>query len=287
MNDETKQTIGDAVEKTVEVAEETVQRPGVKRLARLGFYTKGFLFVVIGTLAIMLVTGYGGKIADPRGALVTVAGGSFGKVLLIIFIVGAVGHGFWNILRGAADVDNLGKGWKGIVVRVISIGVGIFYLGLALSAFEIVTAPRLTEGGSQAEETFIAILLAVPILGAVLLSLIGMGVIVAGFNECYSGLSGKFRENYRLWEIGGVHLAFINVLGVISFSARALLLGMMGFFFIRAALVTGTNGSIGLDAALLTLLSTSYGRALVIFTAAGLIAHGVLAFYEAKFRRIS
>ena len=286
MDDETKKAIGEAVEKTVEAAEETVQRPGIKRLARLGFFTKGFLFVIVGSLAIMLLTGYGGKIADPRGALVTIAQGDLGRILLIVFIVGAIGHGVWNILRGAADVDSLGKGWKGIIVRVISIGIGVFYLGLALSAFEIVTASRVTDESSQAEETFIAILLAVPILGAVLLSLIGLGVIAAGFNECYSGLSGKFRENYRVWEINGFHLTFITVLGILSFTARALLLGMMGYFFIRAALVTGANGSIGMDAALLTLLSTSYGRALVLFTAAGLVAHGILAFYEARFRRI-
>jgi hypothetical protein len=61
---------------------------------------------------------------------------------------------------------------------------------------------------------------------------------------------------------------------------------MMGYFFIRAALKTGAKGSIGMDAALLTLLGSTYGRALVIFTAAGLVAHGVLAFYEAKYRRI-
>jgi hypothetical protein len=217
---------------------------------------------------------------------VTVAQGTFGRLLLMVFIAGAIGHGLWNILRGAADVDDLGKGLKGIVVRVISIGIGIFYLGLALSAFEIITAPTVSDQSSEAEETFIAILLAIPVLGAVLLSLIGLGVIVAGFNECYSGLSGRFRENYRLWEINGFHLGFITVLGILSFTARALLLGMMGYFFIRAAIFTGASRSIGLDAALLTLLGTTYGRLLVLFTAAGLVAHGVLAFYEARFRRI-
>jgi hypothetical protein len=286
VKDETKQALGDAVEKTIEAAEDTVQRPGVKRLAILGFYTKGFLFVVIGSLAIMLVAGIGGKIADPRGALATVAKESFGKALLIVFIVGAVGHGIWNILRGAADVDNIGGGWRGAIIRIVSIGIGIFYLGLALSAFEIVTASTVIEESSQVEETFIAVLLAIPVLGAVVLSLVGVCVIAAGVNECYSGLSGKFRENYRLWEIKGIHLAFISVLGVLSFTARALLLGIMGYFFIRAALMTGANGSIGLDAALLALLSSGFGRFLVIFTAAGLVAHGALAFYEARYRRI-
>ena len=60
----------------------------------------------------------------------------------------------------------------------------------------------------------------------------------------------------------------------------------MGYFFLRASFNNDVKGGIGLDAALLTLLNTSYGRVLVMFTAIGLIGHGVLAFYEARYRRI-
>ena len=286
MNDETKHAIGEVIEKTVEAAEETVRQPFFKPLARLGFYSKGFLFIVIGVLAILLVVGLdGGKIADATGALAAVSDRPFGKVLLIIFIVGAVAHGTWNILRGAADIDDAGKNWLGIIKRSISVITGFFYLGLAISAIEIIVAVRDTDGSSQAEETFISLVLAVPVLGALFIGLVGLGVIGAGFHECYSGVTGKFRENYRLWEITGFHLTFINVLGVLSFTARALILVLMGYFFVRAAVYHNT-GAIGMDAALLVLLRSSYGRLLVLLTAIGLFCHGVLAFYEARYRRI-
>ena len=286
MNDETKHALGDAIDKTVEVAEETVQRPGVKKLARLGFYTKGFLFIVIGVLAILLVVGLdGGKLADATGALAAVAQQPFGKVILLVFIAGAIGHGIWNILRGAGDVDDAGTGWQGIIKRSVAIGLGIFYLGLAASATEIVIAARVSATSSQAEETFTSILLAIP-LGAVLMVLIGLSLMGAGVNECYSGFTGKFRENYRMWEIKGYQHSFINALGVLSFTARALLLVMTGYFFVHAAFSSEPGGSIGLDAVLLTLLKSSYGRILVLLTAVGLVCHGILAFYEAKYRRI-
>ncbi len=283
MNDETKQAVSDAVEKTVEAAEEAVQRPGVQSLARLGFYTKGFLFLVIGGLALMLVFGIdGGQIAGPTGALALVAERPFGTMLLIVFFAGAIGHGIWNILRGLADVDDVGRGVQGIVRRGIAVGLGLFYIGLAISAFEIVSASRITD--ENVGDTFMALLLAIP-LGFVVVALIGLGVIIAGLSECYSGVSGKFRENYRQWEITGAHLFFINVLGIISFSARALLLVIMGGFFVRAA-IDEPDGSIGIDSALLTLLQSGYGRAAVLLAAIGLIGHGILAFYEARYRRI-
>ena len=110
MNDAAKELVSEKIEQTVEAAEEIVRHPYIKTLARFGFYTKGFLFVVIGILAVMVATGQrGGELADPTGALTIVAQFTFGKILLIIFIAGAFGHGAWNVLRGAADVDNAGK----------------------------------------------------------------------------------------------------------------------------------------------------------------------------------
>ena len=285
MNDDTKQAVVDVVDIAVEAAEEAVQKPGVQSLARLGFYTKGFLFIVIGGLALLLVFGIdGGKITDPAGALATVAATRFGKIFLIVFVAGAVGHGVWNILRGAADVDNAGKGWQGIVKRSVAVGLGLFYLGLAVSAIEIVVSASRGPESSQAEETFIAVLVAIP-LGSIFLALVGVGVIAAGASECYNGISGKFQENYKLWKISGVHLFFIKILGIFSFSARAVLLVILGYFFVRAGLF-GEGGAVGLDAGLMTLLRSGYGQTLVFLAAIGLVGHGILAFYEAKYRHI-
>jgi hypothetical protein len=277
VNDETKQAIADTVNQAEASAEETVKQPAVRKLALLGF---------IGALAFLLVSGYGGKIADPTGAISAIASERFGRIVLLIFVIGAFGHGVWNILRGTGDVDNAGRSWQGIVRRVFSIGIGIFYLGLAVSAIEIIMAVRSAGENSRAEETFVAILIAIPILGVLLLALIGLGLIGAGLHECYSGFTGKYQESYRLWEITGFHLSLINALGVLSFTARAVLLLIMGYFYIRAAYYNDAGGSIGLDASLLALLSSTYGPLLVGLAAVGLISHGVLAFYEARYRRI-
>lgn len=287
MNENLPQSVGEAVELTVEAAETAVRRPFVKKLARFGFYAKGVLFIVVGALAVMLSAGMPeGRIADPTGALALTAQKPFGRLLLILFTAGAAGHGIWNLLRGIADVDDAGGNWLGIFKRSIAAGIGIFYIGLGVTALQIVLASRVSETPSQVEETFVAILLAVPLLGALLLFVIGLGVIGAGFHECYSGVSGKFREAYRVWEISGPHLAFITVLGVLSFTSRAVILVIMGYYFLAAATWNRVNGSIGLDAALYALAQSSYGRIFLFAAAAGLFAHGVLAFYEAKYRRI-
>ena len=286
MNDETKQSVGEAIEETVKAAEETVRHPFIKKLARFGFYTKGFLFLVIGILAILVATGQtSGGLADPTGALTMVAQAPFGKALLIIFIVGAIGHGVWNILRGAADVDNAGKDWRGIVRRVIGGGVGLFYLFLAWTAWEIVLTTQVAVQNGTIQKTLTAIFLALP-LGVIFVFLLGLVVIGAGVHECYSGVTGKFKENFRVYEIEGNGRRIITILGVLGFTARAVIFGLMGYFFIIAAIQFNPNEAIGIDGALLTLAQTYYGKALLFIAATGLIAHGILSLYEAHYRRI-
>ncbi|MEJ7847624.1 MAG: DUF1206 domain-containing protein [Pyrinomonadaceae bacterium] len=281
-----KSQLKETVEQAEETATEISRNPWTVRLARAGFYSKGFLFIVIGVLAVLVAFGYqAGKLADPIGAFSTIAQSTFGKYLLVIFIVGAFGHGIWNILRGVADIDNAGGKAVGIIKRVIPIGIGIFYFGLALSAWSIVAAARVPTENGEVQKTLAAVLLAIP-LGAVLLFLIGLIVMGAGVHECYSGFSGKFRENYKEYKLGRYSSIIITILGVLSFTARAAILLLMGYFFTTAALALDAREAVGIDGALLVLSQTTYGKIALFLTAAGLVCHGILSLYEAKYRRL-
>ena len=286
MNDAAKELVGEKIEQTVEKAEEIVRHPYIKKLAQLGFYTKGFLFIVIGILAIMVAVGErGGQLADPTGAMSRIAQASFGRVILIIFIAGAFGHGAWNILRGVADVDNAGVGLQGISKRIIAAGVGIFYFFLAWTAWSIVLTANVAVENGTLQKTFTAIILSLP-FGAILVAVIGLGVIGAGINECYSGITGKFQENFKQYELEGNRRKIITVLGFLSFLTRALIFGLMGWFLISAAIESNPDQAVGIDGALRTLAQSYYGQVLLFLVSAGLICHGVLSLYEAKYRRI-
>lgn len=280
------QTVGETIEQTVEAAEEIVRHPFTKKLARFGFYTKGFLFIVIGLLAILVAIGErGGELADPTGALTRIAKAPYGKIILIVFVVGAAAHGAWNILRGAADVDNAGKGVQGIIKRCIAAGTGFFYLFLAWTAWSIVSATQIAEGAGTVQKNLTALLLALP-LGAILVGLVGLIVIGAGLHECYSGVTGKYQESFKLYNLDSKRLAIIKILGVFSFLARGLIFGIMGYFFIVAAIDSNPNEAVGIDGALRTLSQSYFGKTVLFVTAAGLVCHGFLSLYEARYRRI-
>lgn len=286
MEESTKEVVAEKIEQTVEAAEEVVRHPYTKKLAQLGFYAKGFLFLVIGILAVMVALGKpGGELTDPTGALTRIAAAPFGKVILIIFIIGALGQGAWNILRGLADVDNAGKNFQGISKRVIAGGVGIFYLFLAWTAWSIILSANVVVENGRVQRTLTALFLALP-LGWLLVILIGLGVIGAGISECYNGVTGKFQQNFKMYKVEGGSRRIISVLGFLSFLSRALIYAMMGYFFIWAAINYNPDEAIGIDGALWLLSQTYYGKTILFVTAAGLICHGILSLYEAKYRRL-
>lgn len=286
MNDQTKEVIAETAKKAERIAEEVVERPWMRVISRVGFIAKGILFCVIGISATLLAAGLqGGRITDPVGAMAAIAQYSAGKFLLTILFIGALGHGVWNVLRGIADVDNTGKGIKGIIARSASVGIGIFWFTLAAIAFQIVLTYSVAEENGRGEELVAWAFLSLP-LGALVILIVALGFWGAAIHECYSGISGKFQENYKTWKLTPALERFAMVLGVISFVTRAFLYVIIGYFFFLAANQNDPNQAQGIDGALLSLAQSRYGSLLLFVSGFGLFCHGVLAFFEAKYRRI-
>ena len=89
-----------------------------------------------------------------------------------------------------------------------------------------------------------------------------------------------------MYEVEDNQQKFITILGALSFTARAVIFGLIGYFFITAAIDSNPSEVVGLDGALLTLAQSYYGKVLLFVASVGLISHGALSLYEAKYRRI-
>ena len=283
---EKKSGFVETMKEAEEVAEEVVRHPYIRSLSKLGFYTKGIVFIVIGISAVLLASGLrGGRIADPIGAMAAIAEYSFGRVLLIILAAGAIGHGLWNVLRGFADVDDLGGGVFAMIQRGLSVGIGIFYFILAATAINIVMSDRVPVENGEGEQYVTWVFLSIP-LGALVILIISIGFFAAAGSECYSGLTGKFLNSYRSWQLSPVAEKIVLTLGVISFVTRSVLYVLIGYFFFLAANLNDPYQAEGIDGALLALAKSRFGGILLFASGFGLVCHGILAFFEAKYRRI-
>src|SRR5438876_442573 len=100
--------------------EHTVRQAGswLERLARLGYATKGTVFLVIGFLALEAAFTSGGKTTNSQGALVTIAEQPFGQFLIALVGIGLAGFALWRLMEAALDVEHKGTDAKGIASRI-------------------------------------------------------------------------------------------------------------------------------------------------------------------------
>jgi hypothetical protein len=103
-------------------------------LARIGYASRGVIYLVIGSLSLMTAAGSGGQTTGSKGALATIASQPFGRVLVAVLIFGLLGYSAWRLIQSIKDVDGHGSSFKGIAIRAGLIGSAIAHTALAIWA---------------------------------------------------------------------------------------------------------------------------------------------------------
>ena len=259
-------------------------KPWVERLARLGYGAKGVVYIVVGWLALMAALGLGGRKTGANGALLTIAQQPLGKVLLSVVALGLAGYALWRIVQGVVDPEHKGTDAKGLAKRFAYVLSGIAYVGLALTAVEILrVAGRADSGGSTQDVT--ARLMALP-FGRWLVAAAGAVIIGIGLNTLYVAWTEKFREKLKWAQMNPQEQTWALRIGKLGLTARAVVFGVIGAFLIQAGLQADPGEARGLDGALKVLAQQSHGRWILGAVAAGLVAFGVYSFVEARYRRV-
>ena len=258
-------------------------KPWVERLARLGYVSRGIVYVVVGALAVQAALGWGGKTTTTEGALATIARQPFGRVLLLVLALGLAGYALWRFVQGIVDPERKGTDAKGLVKRSAYVISGLLYTGLALTAIQILRGTA--RAGNDSPQDWTERLLAQP-FGRWLVAAVGLAIIGVGINALYIAWKEKFRDKLKLSEMRPAEQEWATRIGKIGLAARAVVSGLIGSFLIQAALQADPNEARGLDGALKVLAQQPYGKWLLGVVAAGLAAYGLYSFVEARYRRV-
>lgn len=258
--------------------------PWIERLARLGYVTKGLVYLVIGILATQAAFGAGGQTTDSSGALQEIVTQPFGILLLAIATIGLIGYALWRFIQAAIDPDQVGSDLKGIGIRSGYVVSGLIYAGLAWTAFQML----LGSGGGNEDATrdWTAWLLSQP-FGQWLVGLVGVIVIGVGFFQIYKGMTASFREKLDLAAMSAREESWSTRIGQFGLAARGVVIGMVGFFLIQAAYRANPDEARGLGSALRELAQTPFGPWLLAIVALGLIAYGIFMAVMGRYRRIT
>ncbi len=258
--------------------------PWIEMLARIGYASRGVLYIVIGALAVALATGTGGETTDSRGALRTIAEQPLGTAMLIVIAIGMAGYAAWRFAQALSRSPQSSNDAKAAAKR-IGYGLrGAIHLALAVAAVRI--AMGSSSGGSSGEtESRTAWVMQLP-AGRWLVGLAGAGVIAYGLYRIVNAWKSDIGEKMRVAEMSRDTSRRIIHVSRFGIAARGVVFVIVGWFFVQAAVQYDSSEAGGVSQALDTLARQPYGPWLLGIIALGLVAFGIHSLLEAKYRRI-
>ena len=249
-------------------------------MARFGLAARGFIYLVIGWLALQIALGKHTRQANQRGALATVAQHSSGLALLWILGFGFAAYSLWRLSEAAfgtaTDGSKAGP-------RVQSLIRGVVYAALTVTTFSLIAGTsHKTQAQQQASTT--AKLMRHG-WGRWLVGLAGLIVIIVGIGMVGEGVRKKFEKQLKMAELHGTTRTVVVRLGVVGTVSRGIVFAVAGVLVVDAAITFDAAKSTGLDGALRTLAGQPYGPWLLGVLALGLIAFGVYGLAAARFAK--
>lgn len=251
-------------------------------LARAGFAASGVLHLLVGFIIAKLAFVGGGGSADQSGALATLSSQTGGTIVLWAAVAGLVALGLWRVAEaviGAKPGESSGRkgdnpAWK----RGKALALAVVNFAIAFSAARYAMG---TGQSSSQQNAGLSAQLMQSGWGKALLIAVGIGVIAVGAYHVYKGVSEKFLDDLRV--SGGTA---ITAVGITGYVAKGLVLAGAGLLVVIATLQADPSKATGLDAAVKTLGSAPFGKALLIAAALGIAAFGAYSFVRSRYSRM-
>jgi hypothetical protein len=123
-------------------------------------------------------------------------------------------------------------------------------------------------------------------LGQWLIGIVGAVVIGIGLAFIYRGITAEFRKELEPGGVGPVSHESIVTLGRIGWVGRGVMMGIVGWFLVQAAIHYRPDEAKGIDGALREATSSGLGRGLVWVVALGLAVYGIYCVISAPRERL-
>ena len=244
--------------------------------ARLGFAARGFVYLLLGWIALST-----GRALSTNDAVAAVERLPLAPMLLTMLAAGLFGYALFKLYAAAIDLDHKGDDHKGRVIRLGGALGGIGYIGLGWLALKVlVGVDEAHEAGRAAGSVGIGQQVASDIgqaPGGELLLIAGAAVVI-GIAVAQLVVAWKASFMDQMPRCPGL----VRPVGRLGHAARAVVIGIVGWFLLRAGLAGERVRNFG-DA--LALLRADYSW-LFLAVAAGLMAFGVTSLMMARYRRI-
>jgi amino acid transporter len=249
----------------------------MRAMARAGLAGRGTLYVLLGVLALGLALSGRKKETDQRGAFEQLAANPAGWALVLAIAIALAAYAIWRLADAVIGDDDA-------KTRVASVGRGIIYGALSVSAFGVLVSGNSSSQRRQQQEWTATLMKQTG--GRWLVGLVGVVVLVVGVVLVVRGAKTKFDEDFPLGSMSRRARKVTRTTGLVGTIARGIVVGMVGVLFLIAAVQFDPQKARGVDGALRQIRDAPVGPYLLALVAIGLVMFGLFGFCEARWRKL-
>ncbi len=251
----------------------------VRYFPMFGSMATGLIYMGVGVVAILsfLQIKEGG--ADESSLLAFLNDYLVGKILVWLVLLGTLSFIGWRIFEAIRDPYNYGSDIRGIGRRM---GIGLSSIADMLMAYSAIMVllgiSGSQESGDPEEER--------EMVGSMLQEswgdwlIIAMGIIIAitALVQFYYGVTRGYRERLDIIQFGKKTRSTIHFLAYVGYFARGTIIGIIGFFFIKAGISDNPDFVVNTDKAF-DFIGDHVGGLPFILVALGTICYALFMFF--------
>ncbi len=255
----------------------------INKLKQFGYYTKGFIYGLMGVLAAIVAFGLGGDIKSESGIANFIGDLPGGELLSVVLAFGVAAYTVWCFYAAIIGPHYDGDGKK-VRLRLMFAYSGFFYALIAFSfAKPILDMQNSTNGSS---ETDALNQLLNKDWGVYIIWIIAILMAGNAIWQLYLSYSGKFMKQVDD-DPRGKEYTFVKQTGKYGYFARGVVFGILSFFMVKVSLFENSEAYKGVEGAFEYLLQLDYGAFLMAIVALGMIGYGLFCMMVARYSNLT
>lgn len=255
------------------------KRTVIHWLPVFGCIATGIIYAGIGVVALLSFFKFRNGGADEGSLLAILNDYVMGKIFIGFILLGTVCYVIWRFYEAITDPYGYGRGMKGIVKRIgiaLSTVADIF---IVYSAIRILLgASHIQPDGQPVEEREMVHQLLQnngqwPVAG------IGLAYLVTAVIQLWYGVTEGYRERVDIERFSSLYRHIVHLLAWAGYAARGIILGITGFFFVKAGFVNDARYVVNTDKAF-DFIGDNVGHVWFILVALATFCYGLFMFAQ-------
>lgn len=244
-------------------------------LAIYGSISSAIIYMSIGVIAILSFLKIRDGGADESSVIAVLNDYFIGKIFIWIILTGTTSYIIWRIYETITDPYDYGSEIKGVIKRT---GIALSTTADALIAYAAIQVllgtSHIEVNGQPTEERHLVKTLLVESWGVGVIITTGFIILITALVQLLYGVTQGYKERVDIDHFSKTVKKAIHVFAWIGYAARGIILGIIGFFFVKAGILKNARYIVNTDKAF-DYIGDNVGHVYFILVALGTICYGL------------